>query len=528
MLPGPGRKRAIRLSVLAAAVIGVMTVLVPAAAAASSASPGAVVGATTSTRITDYVRQQVSASRIPGAAVAIVHGDRTVLLQGFGNAAPGTSFFLASMSKSFTALAIMQLAGQGRVSLSAPVRRYIPWFRVGDGSQSDSMTVRELLDQTSGISTRAGLTELSFRPATTFQQAISGFERFPLIARPGRKFEYSDANYTIAGYIVQQVAGQSYDSYVRQHIFVPLHMTHTYAVTGTPREPSLTRGYANWFGLKVPLTDQVAAPLVPAGYIISSAADMTHYLIAQMNGGVYDGTRIVSARVVREMHAALVPLGGQTFMPGTTSYGLGWGVGTADGTPVIEHDGQLRDFDDAMAILPRKNLAVVVLINEDPQVILNDEQIYDGILRGVITGEFPPVSHAYLFFYIIFDVIVVAALALMIHSLGRTGRWLGKFSRRVTRRGFWRAAICAVGADLATAGLITLAVMYGLGSVAGQVPLTLTELLFAAPDVTAFICVVVVFFLVRAVVRAAAIAARRKRLQPGRRRAGASAGIPVG
>jgi CubicO group peptidase (beta-lactamase class C family) len=143
--------------------------------------------------------------------------------------------------------------------------------RVGDGSESGSITVLHLLDQTSGIPTRAGLTELAFAPTTTFVQAIEDFETFPLIARPGKVFQYSDANYTIAGYIVQRASGQSYDSYVRQHIFAPLGMTHTYAMTGTAREPGLTRGYANLFGLKIPFTEQVAAPFVPTGYIISSA-----------------------------------------------------------------------------------------------------------------------------------------------------------------------------------------------------------------------------------------------------------------
>jgi CubicO group peptidase (beta-lactamase class C family) len=501
---------------LAAAVICLMAVLSVAESATAAPAAGAAtpIGKTTSARIEQYVQQQASASHIPGTAVGIVDGSGPALLRGFGDATADTSFFLGSVSKSFTALAIMQLADQGKVRLDAPVRDYIPWFKVGDGRESDSITVRQLLDQTSGISTKAGLTELSFSPDTTFVRAIQGFETFPLIAGPGKLFQYSDANYTIAGYIVQRASGQSYDSYVRQHIFVPLGMTHSYAMTGTVREPGLTRGYANWFGLKIPLTEQVAAPLVPAGYIISSASDMTHYLTAQMNDGVYRGTRIVSAKAIREMHAPLAPLGGQTLVTGATSYGLGWGVGAISGTPVFVHDGQLRDFDAAVAILPEKNTAVVVLMNQDPQIVVNDDQLYDGIMQGITTGAFPAVSQSFTIFYAIFDAVALATLILMICSFGRTGRWLRKFRARAARTGFWRASARAVGLDLVIAALIAAAVLFGLGSVTGYVPLTPTLMIFAAPDLAAWTYALVLFFAVRAVIRAIVIAVRSGSIRP--------------
>jgi CubicO group peptidase (beta-lactamase class C family) len=261
----------------------------PSAAAAAPVSAGstATVGKTTVARIEAYVRAQSGADHAPGTAIGIVSGGKPVLLSGLGNATADTTFYLGSVSKSFTALAVMQLAAAGKVNLDAPVRTYLPSFQVGDGRESDSVTVRQLLNQTSGISTKAGLTELTFAPSTTFAQAVRGFEAFPLASRPGTHFQYSDANYTIAGDIVQQASGESFDRYLQQYIFTPLGMTHTYALTGTVREPGLTRGYASWLGLHVPLTDQVAAPLVPAGYIASSAADMTHYLTAELNGGVY-------------------------------------------------------------------------------------------------------------------------------------------------------------------------------------------------------------------------------------------------
>jgi CubicO group peptidase (beta-lactamase class C family) len=208
------------------------------------------------------------------------------------------------------------------------------------------------------------------------------------------------------------------------------------------------------------------------------------------------------------MHAPLARTGGQDPVPDATSYGLGWGVGTINGTPIIVHDGQLRDFDTAMAILPGQKTAVVVLMNQNPELAVNNDQLFNGIMQGITTGAFPSASESYSLFYAIFDAIALASAILMIFSLCRTGRWLRKFRNRAARIGFWQAAARAVGLDLAIAALIAIAVMYGVGSMFGSVPLTPTLMVDAAPDLAAWIYAVVIFFALRAVVRAIVIAIR--------------------
>ena len=110
-----------------------------------------------------YVRSEMDAQRIPGLALGIVHGDRIVHVQGFGQAdrsgrevTPQTPFLIGSVTKSFTALAIMQLSEAGRVQLDAPVQRYLPWWRVADPDASTRITVRHLLYQVSGLSKATG------------------------------------------------------------------------------------------------------------------------------------------------------------------------------------------------------------------------------------------------------------------------------------------------------------------------------------------------------------------------------------
>ena len=115
-----------------------------------------------------YIEQQMDRLKMPGVSLAIVEGDKIVHLRGFGRARPGgeaptpqTPFVLGSTTKSFTALAVMQLVEGGKIELDAPVQRYLPWFRVADPKASAQMTVRHLLNQTSGMPMISGMTALA-------------------------------------------------------------------------------------------------------------------------------------------------------------------------------------------------------------------------------------------------------------------------------------------------------------------------------------------------------------------------------
>ena len=114
-------------------------------------------------RIESFVRDEMAAQRIPGLALGIVEGDRVAYTRGFGTAdesgaavTPQTPFIIGSVSKSVTALAVMQLVEAGKIELDAPVQRYLPWFRVGNDEASAKITVRHLLNHTSGLSTKTG------------------------------------------------------------------------------------------------------------------------------------------------------------------------------------------------------------------------------------------------------------------------------------------------------------------------------------------------------------------------------------
>jgi CubicO group peptidase (beta-lactamase class C family) len=164
------------------------------------------------TAIDAYIEGEMEADRVPGLALAIVRGDRIVHLRSFGEAGPGghpvtprTTFILGSMSKSFTALAIMQLAEQGKVKLDAPVQRYLPWFHVASPEASARITLRHLLNQTSGLPENASRARGADSALEAHVRALSDVG---LAHPPGAAYEYSSPNRTLLDLRVRHPASR--------------------------------------------------------------------------------------------------------------------------------------------------------------------------------------------------------------------------------------------------------------------------------------------------------------------------------
>ena len=342
----------------------------------------------------------MQATRLPGLALGIVHGDRIVHLEGFGAAGnsrhevtPRTPFTIGSSTKSFTALAAMQLVEAGELDLDAPVQRYLSWFRVANKTASSRITVRDLLNQTSGLPTRefGGQLTRKDNSAGALEDYVRGLRTVQLTSPVGAKFQYSNANFNVLGLIIQTVSGQSYEDYVQQHIFTPLDMNNSYTSPEQAREHGRAMGHRYWFGQPVAYETPYNHAQLPAGFIDASAQDMTHYLISQLDGGRYEGAQVLSSRGVSTLHEAAIPTG-QTVMSGqkSASYGMGWFVGDTNGVPTISHSGDTAGFHSDMILVPEHKWGVVVLANGNNS--LNSDRI-DGIAPGVMSllmGKQPP------------------------------------------------------------------------------------------------------------------------------------------
>lgn len=202
-----------------------------------AALPGKDIKISSRKTIDQYVEEQMRRLHIPGAALAIIEGERIVHTRGFGVDRPGgkaptpqTPFFIGSLTKSITALAVMQLVEAGKVELDAPVQRYLPWFRVADEEKSAQICVRHLLNQTSGFPSVEGeIILVGFsQDADATEKQVRRLATLKIKHPVGATFEYSNLNFNVLGLVIEAAGGEKYASYIHRHIFDPLRMTHSY------------------------------------------------------------------------------------------------------------------------------------------------------------------------------------------------------------------------------------------------------------------------------------------------------------
>ncbi len=394
-------------------------------------------------RVDAWVRGAMTHSALPGVAIAIVQDGETVLVRGYGSAAPGrpmmpdTPMLLGSVSKSFTALAVMQLVERGALELDAPVTRYLPWFRVSEAGAADRILVRHLLGHASG------LTDLTFQEASYLRddQGLEALGRALAHARPnaepGTRFQYLNAGYDLLGLLVETVSGESYPAYLRRHVFAPLGMTNTTAEPA--RVGDLARGHALAFGLSWPAHQWLPRYGTPSGYVVSTAADMARYARAMLSDGVLDGVR-----VLEPASAARLRRGSATF----PFYGMGWFLASDAYGRRVYHGGANETFHADVVLYPDRGDGVVVLVNQDN--LISAFSAYPRLLDGVVAlalGGVPPAQDGTVRRY---GLAAVALLVLVVALEGwavlRAGRWARSArSWRVWRR----VASLLVGALLA-------------------------------------------------------------------------------
>jgi CubicO group peptidase (beta-lactamase class C family) len=308
-----------------------------------------------------FIERYMLNNRIPGVSLVVAQGSQVIYRKGYGTAGPDRSMttdvpmFIGSQTKSFTALAIMQLVEAGQIKLDAPVHHYIPWFKVADPKATSEITIRRLLNHSSGLSEAGYIPNLPDQ--ASLEQAVRDLQRARPTAAPGTNFQYFNPGYITLGYLIEVISGQSYGEYLRQHVFEPLGMDHTSASIDEYQHMGIAQGYSQWFGFPVPMTQAVPAYYLPAGFIVSTSEDLIHFLIAMGNGGQFNGQRILSQTGVDLM-----------FTPDTAPNslsGFGWNITSYYGEKEIIHGGANEYFNTNVLILPERGLSVAMIINQD-------------------------------------------------------------------------------------------------------------------------------------------------------------------
>ncbi len=311
--------------------------------------------------IEGVARKEMAAANVPGAAIAVVMGDRVVYTRGFGVAnvetgeatRPEMLFRLGSTTKMVTAAAVVLLADQGKLDLQAPISTYIKGLTPNLGR----LSAHQLLSHTSGILDEAPM--FGSHDDDALKAEVAGWTDTRFFAEPDQIYSYSNPGYWLAGLLAETVGGRPFADQVAETIFKPLGMTRsTFRPTLAMTFP-LAQGHDLVNG-----KPQIVRPAAnnsaswPAGSIYSNVIDLSRWITAFINGGVVGGEQALPASVFTTLMRP------RATIPGATNrYGYGVQVGQWRGLDVVEHGGSRSGYGSIIRMVPSRKFGVVVLAN---------------------------------------------------------------------------------------------------------------------------------------------------------------------
>lgn len=327
-----------------------------------------------------YVAEKMDDHLIPGLALVVIQDGEVVHHRGFGELDSTRPIIIGSLSKAFTATAVMTLVEEGRIELDAPMQRYLPGMVFEDPGMG-AVTVRHLLHQTSGIPADAPRADARDALLSAHVEALKGVR---LIATPGEHHVYASPNYQLLGRIIEVVSGQSFGAYVQRRILDPLQMTSS-SVTGAEHAAG---GHNLWWGFPGPSTYRWERGRLPTASIVASADDLARFVRSQL--GV--GPQILSAESRAVLHRGV----GKTAY---FSYAMGWREGTTAGVPSLWHGGALPSYRGAVVMLPQSRGGVIVLTNMSSMFADHTREIAAGVVALMAQRPLPsgvrPLRHVY-------------------------------------------------------------------------------------------------------------------------------------
>jgi CubicO group peptidase (beta-lactamase class C family) len=318
------------------------------------------------------VEQVMSDLHVPGAAVGIIQGDRVILAKGYGvreidtpnRVTADTIFAVASLTKSFTTTAMATLVDQGKLKWDVPVRTYLPSFQLYDPIATQLITPRDMLTHRSGLPRHDFIRVSTFLTREELVRRLQYLEP-SLTFREG--FQYNNLMYVAAGYMAGHIAGMSWEELVKQRLFVPLEMTSSNtSVDETQRQANFARPHV-WENGSAKVTgfyNYQRFGIGPNGAVNSTVNDFLKYLQMHLNGGVFNGTQVVSKGEVSELHRpAELSDRPAELSNGMRNYALGWFVQTYHDHIVLEHGGAITGFTSQMILIPDQKIGIVVFNN---------------------------------------------------------------------------------------------------------------------------------------------------------------------
>jgi len=343
------------------------------------------------------IGRYMQAYGVPGVAVGVAVGGELVYFRGFGHrdrerglpVTQDTIFGIGSITKSFTSMAIMQLAERGELALGDAVRKYLPGFRLGKGDAADEISIHHLLTHTTGMPPLPTLMNCMARsmqadpalaagPGAARIQAlvpVDGLDQMldfvaalgiePL-APPGAMFSYWNEGYALAGGIIETITGQKYEQYITEQILQPAGMAKSvFDLSGLAPESDITTLYSGEPGSDDPAKVRAtpmwweSPAMAAAGFLRSTVGDMLRYLEIYRNAGLVGDRQVVGAHSIRRMTSPYSRMAG---------YDIGYGYGLTihpnyHGVSLVEHGGGIKGVSAYVTWVPERGITAVLLTN---------------------------------------------------------------------------------------------------------------------------------------------------------------------
>jgi CubicO group peptidase (beta-lactamase class C family) len=354
------------------------------------------------------VRRAMQEFSVPGMAVAVVKDGQVVHAKGYGVRRAGvpdavdadTLFGIASNTKAFTCTAISILAEDGKLDWDDPVTKHLPDFQMYDPWVTRELTLRDLVTHRGGLGLGQG--DLMWWPATDFtrREIVRALRLLKPASSLRSRYAYSNVMYVVAGEVVTQVAGRSWDDFLRARIFEPLGMSRTNTSVSTPAV-NVASPHLELHGAAKPIAPMAFDNCGAAGAINSSASDMARWLRMLLEcgrAGAKGGEGcLLKPESIRRLWSAQIALGTPDPPPGLealranfSAYGFGFGLRDYRGRKLVSHTGGLPGYVSQVALVPEERLGLVVLTNQEKGGAFSS--VMYSILDAYLGAPQPPVD----------------------------------------------------------------------------------------------------------------------------------------
>ena len=343
-----------------------------------------------------YTAKAVKDWNVPGLAIAVIKGDSTLFMKGYGvrelgkpdPVTPNTLFSIGSNTKSMTAAVIGMLVDDGKMRFDDKVTRWLPGFQLFDPYVTREITMRDVLSHRSGLGRRGDMNWL-----------LAGYDRAETLRRirylpPSQAFRteqgYQNTMFLAAGEAAAAAAGMSWDELLATRLLRPLGMTHTNtSIKAFANETDVATPHGMRDGVLKPIPWRNIDNIGPAGSVNSSVSEMRNYLRFINNGGAFGGKQLLKTGTLATIHTihTVSPVTPDTLFPSVhfRGYGLGWGLSDYRGRKVGQHSGGIDGNLSWMLVMPEEKLGIMILTNGDNHSVGPSLLYY--ILDNLLTGS---------------------------------------------------------------------------------------------------------------------------------------------